>query len=299
MSFSVAKRQEARFLAFKTSTGGAFASCSGMRPTPKGPWLYKITGGKSTVKAAAALIPWAKPVIKATTKTIFQYFAHEIMLEAGRCPDGVDGKVLVTRLSRDRSFCAPFFSFTEKLAWVAWVVGELQKDGLLLGDTNMLSLSPEKSPELWERSRYEREANQLLKFFQTHLHEAETLLKKAFSHWGGEDPFYRFFHQSFKVYHVQPTTLEIVCFLERAGAASFQEWRINRSVVKLLEAGTKKEFDFSHNKDWFGNAKPILDAFLYMREFLRLAVKYAKELEDAPRMLPSGWAALLYYYNKR
>jgi hypothetical protein len=28
-------------------------------------------------------------------------------------------------------------------------------------------------------------------------------------------------------------------------------------------------------------------------------VRYARELEHAPRLLPSGWAAVLYLYNIR
>jgi hypothetical protein len=30
-----------------------------------------------------------------------------------------------------------------------------------------------------------------------------------------------------------------------------------------------------------------------------MAVKYGRELEYPPRVMPSGWAALLYLYNLR
>jgi len=32
---------------------------------------------------------------------------------------------------------------------------------------------------------------------------------------------------------------------------------------------------------------------------LDYAIKYGRELETAPRMLPSGWAAVLYLFNLR
>ena len=42
------------------------------------------------------------------------------------------------------------------------------------------------------------------------LPELERLLEEVSSHWGCEDPVYRFYHQSFKVYALQNTTARIV-----------------------------------------------------------------------------------------
>lgn len=41
------------------------------------------------------------------------------------------------------------------------------------------------------------------------------------------------------------------------------------------------------------------EAFFHARFFLKMAVKYGEELDEAPSTLPSGWAALLYLYNLR
>ena len=41
------------------------------------------------------------------------------------------------------------------------------------------------------------------------------------------------------------------------------------------------------------------EAFFHAKTFLGLAVRYAKALDHAPRLLPSGWAAVLYLYNAR
>jgi hypothetical protein len=43
----------------------------------------------------------------------------------------------------------------------------------------------------------------------------------------------------------------------------------------------------------------MLEAFFHARYFLEMAVKYGRELELPPTLLPSGWAALLYLYNLR
>ena len=42
------------------------------------------------------------------------------------------------------------------------------------------------------------------------LPELEQLLRACSDHWGYEDPVYRLYHQSFKVYALQASTLKIV-----------------------------------------------------------------------------------------
>ena len=44
--------------------------------------------------------------------------------------------------------------------------------------------------------------------------ELTALLENCSSHWGFEDPIYRFYHQSFKVYSLQEETARIVHVLE-------------------------------------------------------------------------------------
>ena len=53
------------------------------------------------------------------------------------------------------------------------------------------------------------------------------------------------------------------------------------------------------NRDWLNETRPILEAFFHAKTFLGLAVRYAKALDHAPRLLPSGWAAVLSLYNAR
>ena len=139
------------------------------------------------------------------------------------------------------------------------------------------------------------EVQQLFKNLMKKLPMLEALLARCSDHWEYEDPIYRFYHQSFKVYRLQYQTKEIVAALQslRPGT-SLNDWF--RQIVK---EGTGKTFSLEDNKHWLQITRPILEAFFHARFFLEMAVKYGKELDNPPTMLPSGWAVLLYLYNLR
>ncbi len=115
------------------------------------------------------------------------------------------------------------------------------------------------------------------------------------SHWGIEDGFYRFYHQSFKVYQVQQTTEEICETLQNL----LPNRPMNEWFCKIVAEGTGHEFEMSYNRDWLHHTRPILEAFFHAHFFLKIAIKYGKELERAPDCLPSGWAAVLCLFNLR
>ena len=125
--------------------------------------------------------------------------------------------------------------------------------------------------------------------------ELEKHLAQCTSHWGYEDPIYRFYHQSFKVYGLQTETLAIV---ERLRSLSPQR-ELNQWFMQIMTAGTGKTFSPADNETWLASTRPILEAFFHARYFLEMAVKYGRELQYPPRSLPSGWAALLYLYDLR
>lgn len=139
--------------------------------------------------------------------------------------------------------------------------------------------------------------NLLLTNIKNRLPELESLLKEMNSHWFYEDPIYRFYHQSFKVYGIQGETKRIIEALKsiaperRDFCVEFQE------IINLGASG--KRFRLSHNKNWTRHTRVFLEAFFHTKFFLEMAVKYGKELEEAPTILPSGWAALLCLYNIR
>lgn len=139
------------------------------------------------------------------------------------------------------------------------------------------------------------QAQPLLDAIKTRLAELEALLEKVSSHWHAEDGFYRFYHQSFKVYRLQDDTLEIVEALRALGPGRpLNEW-----FEQIIHEGTGKGFAMEHNQRCLEETRPILEAFFHARMMLEFGVKYGRELENAPASMPSGWATLLCLYNLR
>ncbi len=141
----------------------------------------------------------------------------------------------------------------------------------------------------------DRQTDPLLQSLKADLPALEKLLEESESHWGFEDPFYRFYHQSFKVFHLQDLTLRIVeAFRKHDQGKGLNAW-----FLEIVSSGTGKTFSTEMNRDWTNQTRPILEAFFHAKTFLSLVVRYAKSLDHAPQMLPSGWAAVLYLYNVR
>ena len=130
-----------------------------------------------------------------------------------------------------------------------------------------------------------------LRIYQSHIEE---LLAKSSDHWGYEDPVYRFYHQSFKVYWLQEQTKAIVDLLRKL----CPERELNTWFVEIVSLGTGKEFRVEDNKVWTNVTRPILEAFFHARFFLEMASRY-RSLEEPPQLLPSGYASLLYLYGLR
>ncbi len=139
------------------------------------------------------------------------------------------------------------------------------------------------------------EVRELFMQLQAQLPALAEVLAKCSDHWGYEDPVYRFYHQSWKVYELQQQTLEIVNALQ----ALAPSLRLNEWFIRIVQEGTGKTFEPKDNQNWLPVTRPILEAFFHARYFLEMAVKYAQELRAPPRVMPSGWAALLYLYNLR
>lgn len=135
----------------------------------------------------------------------------------------------------------------------------------------------------------------LLKQLKRRLPELEALLEKSDSHWHGEDMFYRFYHQSFKVYHLQSDTETIVATLRDLLPGR----ELNDDFMRIVDGGIGRKFEAEHNERWHEETRPILEAYFHARMMLQLAVQYGGKLESPPSMLPSGWAAVLYLYRLR
>lgn len=137
----------------------------------------------------------------------------------------------------------------------------------------------------------------LLANIKAQLPELANLLTEITSHWSYEDPVYRFYYQSFKVYDLQERTRRIVELLESLAPEGAVLSSMFREIVDAGAGG--KRFEMDHNKEWTRHTRPFVEAFFHARFFLEMAVKYGRELESAPTTLPSGWAALLCLYGVR
>lgn len=136
------------------------------------------------------------------------------------------------------------------------------------------------------------ETDKLLKSIKDNLPELDDLLKSTDAE---EDMVYRFYHQSFKVYRAQRHTLNIVTKLQTlAPHLPLNDW-----FMQIVRDGTGREFKAEDNVNWTAVTRPIVEAFHHARYFLEMAYKYGKELETAPNLMDSGWAAVLYLFNLR
>ena len=134
----------------------------------------------------------------------------------------------------------------------------------------------------------------LLQRIKEHKSELDSMLRRMSEHWTYEDPVYRFYHQSFKVYGIQQSTKQAVDLLK----SLLPEQTLNPAFVQIVADGTGQEFDSSHNQNWEHHTRPLLEAFFHSKFMIEMTVRYA-DLEEPPEVLPSGWAALLYLFNLR
>jgi hypothetical protein len=154
-----------------------------------------------------------------------------------------------------------------------------------------VSVSDEDQREIDDREDVQR----LFASLQAARPKLEELLERCSGHWGYEDPIYRYYHQSFKVYRLQGATEEIVTALRELAP----DLPLNQNFLDIVQQGTGKTFKNEDNQHWAEVTRPILEAFFHARYFLEMVVRYGRELTAAPQCMPSGWAAALYLYNRR
>jgi hypothetical protein len=141
----------------------------------------------------------------------------------------------------------------------------------------------------------QKQIDALLSNIKQQLPKLEEMLAHLETHWGMEDGVYRFYHQSFKVYQLQEVTVDICGVLKALSPGR----PMNRWFSEIVAQGTGHEFELSHNKEWLRHTRPIVEALFHAHYFLKMVVKYGRELENAPNPMPSGWAAVLYLFDLR
>lgn len=139
-----------------------------------------------------------------------------------------------------------------------------------------------------ERDEFERILRGNLKERAAELSE---IWRSVNDEWGYEDAIYRFYHQSFKVYRLQDSTLKMVEVLQSlVPGRTLHPW-----FREVIHHGTGREFALEDNQHWTEVTRPIVEAFFHARYFLDMACRHNDPPKD--RFLPSGWAALLTLYH--
>jgi hypothetical protein len=92
---------------------------------------------------------------------------------------------------------------------------------------------------------------------------------------------------------------EMEALLEKCSSHCSPVEKLNEYFMQIVAEGTGKAFSPEDNQIWLETTRPIVEAFFHARHFLEMAVKYGRQLGYPPRVMPSGWAALLYLYNLR
>lgn len=118
------------------------------------------------------------------------------------------------------------------------------------------------------------------------------MLDEVNSHWNYEDPIYRYYHFSFKSYYIQGSTISMVTLFKRIYGRS-----LNSQFMNIVKNGVNKQWKEADNKNWDRINRPMLEAYFHAKFFLEMMYKYGKKFKNAPEVVPSGWAALLYLYN--
>jgi hypothetical protein len=135
----------------------------------------------------------------------------------------------------------------------------------------------------------------LLDAIQTALPQLENLLTPFQALY--EDGIYRFYHHSFKVYHLQELTsraVEVFKDISKVTDSKLCEW-----FEQIVAAGTGRVWESDHNQDWIRHTRPIVEAFLHTKYFLEMMTKYGRSIDTPPNILPTGWAAILELYGQR
>lgn len=142
-------------------------------------------------------------------------------------------------------------------------------------------------------AKYDEQA-EVLASIKAKLPQLEALLQDYQSENGYENFVYRFYHQSFKVYWYQETMQEtLVLFREILPKGK----KFCPYFEEIVNAGVGIEFDQSHNQNWTVHARPIVEAYLHLKYFLEMAVKYGKALDEPPSPMPYGYAALMELFG--
>ena len=146
-------------------------------------------------------------------------------------------------------------------------------------------MSPSHDPEIFTAN-----VQRLLAIDKEYLPRLETLLDDM-NHLQ-EILIYRCYQGSFKVYDFQEKTLEVVSLFREIG--EIEGLTLHEYFEEVVSEGTGQK---NLNQEWTVGQRPILEAFMHVRLFLEIMVKYAKNTEPMPSFISYGWLGVLELYG--
>lgn len=151
---------------------------------------------------------------------------------------------------------------------------------------------------LTEEEKYEREITILRNLNNSPEWVLNIKNKIEDSRRGEEDGFYRFYHESFKVYYLQELTEQIVRFLCYMGECEPDD--LSPMFQEIVREGTNKEFTSDANNDWLGETRSIVEAYAHASHVFNMLVKHGTGKKEAPSgFIEQGWGTVLHIYQIR
>jgi hypothetical protein len=112
-----------------------------------------------------------------------------------------------------------------------------------------------------------------------------------------ENGVYRFYHGSFKVFHLQGPVRKAFDLIKEIGGEDDSPLY---DYVAIVEAGAFHKFSRTTNDNWDAETRPILEAFWHTKYFVRMMVEYATKLDRIELAgMDYGLAAVLYLFQLR
>jgi hypothetical protein len=146
-------------------------------------------------------------------------------------------------------------------------------------------MSPSRDPEIFNAN-----VQHLLAIVKEHLPRLEILLEEM--NFLQETLIYRCDQGSFKAYDFQEKTLEVVSFFREIG--EIEGLTLHEYFEEVVSDGIAQK---NLNHEWTVGQRPILEAFMHVRLFLEIMVKYAKNTEPMPSFISYGWLGVMELYG--
>lgn len=165
-----------------------------------------------------------------------------------------------------------------------------------MGDAKIRKTRAEVLQEI--EAAHER-TNALAAKLLENINQHKTEIQQLLTFFCNEEPdlVYRFYHQSFKVFGMINLIVRANDLFERLAPDSIP---LNAWYLSITKVSISKKFNPAEtNQKWLEETLPITQGFWHAKYFLEHMIVAADEIESAPQILPSGWAAVLYLYNLR